>query len=307
MLECINLDFFYGSSQRLKRVSFKANSPSLIGLFGDNGSGKTTLLKILGGALPLSIGDVRMFNQGALNKEGYIRKELRHVIGFLFQTTSSDEKLSAFSNLFYSAQLMGINTANIEELVKKTLYLANLLDRAHEPLKKLSVGMRRRLELYRTFIHDPKIVLLDEPTAGLDVFESKRFFSFLKDYQKCTNALIIMSTHHPEDLLNLERVLLMKNGGIIADQSPHALISGLHYIRCSFSLNDKSVLKDFSKELFDIENDETNDVIRAKFSSNKLDGFLQDPILRNNSIKLFSMEKPNIADAYKDLCRKLEV
>jgi ABC-2 type transport system ATP-binding protein len=306
VLECTNLEFFYATSHPLKSVSFNITEGSLVSLFGQNGSGKTTLLKMLGGSLPIRTGEFRLFDQCALDSSGYLRNDLRHLVGVLFQNTSSDEKLSAFHNLFYSVWLKGMSFSHIEESVQQALVFANLLDRAYEPVKKLSGGMRRRLELYRTFMHNPKLVLLDEPTTGLDLFESARFFLFLKNYVKRTNAVVIMSTHHPDDVLSTERVIMMRDGTIIADQSPHTLVLALNYMRCSFSLHDKNMLQDFSDVLFDIEQGDAPGVIEAKVPIVKFEEFLSNPILRDNKIKAFSVEKPNLRDVYKDLCRYME-
>lgn len=302
MLKCKNWDFYYGSSQRLKDVTIEISNGAIIGLFGHNGSGKTTLLKMLGGILPIRFGEYLLFDKSATDTYGYLRRDLRRYFGVLFQGTSSDEKLSVYHNLIYGAKLMGISNDKLEAVVNETLKLADLKDRAFAPAKKLSHGMRRRLELYRTFMHRPQIILLDEPTASLDVMESQKFFSFLKQYQKNTKALVIMSTHRPEEMMETNRVILMKNGMIIGDLPPKELIADLNYVRCSFTLHDGKA-RDVHPALFDVEFDSLENNIRAKLPLQDLDAFWQSRILRDRSVKAFSMEDPTIADVYEDLCR----
>src|SRR5690606_38856830 len=130
--------------------------------------------------LPISRGHLYFLGANAIAHNGYMRRDLREHIGVLFQTNSSDEKLSVLDNLIYSARLYGLNQARAHEQAQWALNQAALSERAHEPVKKLSVGMRRRLELFRCFLHRLKLVLLDEPTAGLDVAEIAKFFAFLK-------------------------------------------------------------------------------------------------------------------------------
>lgn len=303
MLECADLNYYYGSSHRLKGVSFGAASGSLLGLFGHNGCGKSTLLKMLGGSLPVKSGNVMFFKGVAIGNDGYVLFRFRKNMGVLFQDTSSDEKLSAFDNLVYGARLMGLSRSSEDDLVKKTLRLANLSERAHDQVKKLSGGMRRRLELYRTFLHRPKIVLLDEPTAGLDVLETARFFSFLKDYQRETGATVLLSTHRPDELMHCDRVIMLVEGRMKADRTPLDMLKDLDYLRCSFAVNEgvASVKLD-DLGLFDMVFDDVESTLRAKIRVSDLDTLLSSPMLRRGALKRFSMEKPNLADAYEELC-----
>lgn len=305
MLECTGLDFYYGAAHRLKDVSFSAEPGALIGLFGRNGAGKTTLLKMLGGTLPIRSGQFRLFGKPAVDDQGYLRTDLRRDFAVLFQGTSSDEKLSAYYNLAYGARLMGVPSAKIDEVVRRTLTFADLADRAHEPIKKYSGGMRRRLELYRSFMHSPRVVLLDEPTAGLDVLESQKFFSFLKDYQKRNQAVVIMSTHRPEEAINSDRVIMMTDGVILADRSPNDLILELNYLCCSLALEENFDPRGLFSSIFDVVLDNREGMMRAKLPISELDAFLKSPCLRDQKIKAFAIEKPTIADAYHDLCRRM--
>jgi ABC-2 type transport system ATP-binding protein len=302
VLTCMGLDFYFGKQKRVNSVSFTLDSAQIIGLFGHNGSGKSTLLKMIGGSLPIRIGKMRLFNENAVGKNHYLPSHLRYRLGVLFQGKSSDEKLSASDNLVYAAKLYGLNKSTIKDKVEETLSLANLLNRAHEPLKKLSGGMLRRLELYRTFLHHPKLLLLDEPCAGLDAIESRKFFTFLKNYVLETQASVLLSSHREEELLFCDRVIMMLDGTIIADQGPLKMFSKLKYLRCSLSLARQDLLKDaiFSK-FFDLAHDEVQGEIRGKIFSSDLEDFLKNPLLRNGSIKRFSVEKPSFLDVYENL------
>lgn len=297
MLSCRDLGFHYGETLRLKNINIDFDK--IIGLFGQNGSGKSTLLKILGGSLPVKNGQITYLGQSILGKNGFINEEFRKNLGILFQETSSDEKISAHDNLFYACLLLGIKKSAVSSVIEETLNLSGLTERAFEPVKKLSGGMRRRLELYRTFMHEPKVLLLDEPTSGLDVAEAKRFFEFLKAYQKKHDALVIISSHSPEELLICERVLLLHQGEIIADDSPKSLLNGLDYLRLSFKLEQGLDFDPNGLEVFDWSHDKKAGILSGKILAANLSSFLTGQGLKN--LKGFTVDKPNLADAYQSM------
>lgn|GEM_PF-2161357 len=301
MLLCSGLDFYYGSVHRLKNLALAVPNESLIGLFGHNGAGKSTLLRMLGGSLPIHHGDYSLDSESALDTNGYLRSDWRRQFGVLLEGTSSDDKLSAYQNLVYSARLMGVSLPLIEDAAISTLKEADLYDRAHEPLKRYSHGMRRRLELYRTFMHKPKVVLLDEPTAALDVGESTKFMAFLKQYRRETKASIIMSTHRPDEVMQCERVIMMKDGRIVSDQPPLSLVVGLDYLLVLLTLADGIDALELFPYLYEAQRDEAAGLIRAKLPRQNLDGFLKSPLLRGQQVRAFSVEQPTVADAYKDM------
>lgn len=299
MLCVSKLDFFYGSHQRLKQVSFTLNQGERLGIFGHNGSGKSTLLKLLSAALPVKHGAVRFLGEDALGSDGYFKRELRTLVGVLFQGTSSDDKLSSWDNLIYFSQLMGV--ADASSKVQQILDNAQLTSRAHEAVKKLSGGMRRRLELYRTFLHQPMMLVLDEPTAGLDVKEAGRFFSYLTTYQQNTGAAVIMATHNPDELMSCDRVIMMKDGAVIQEGVPHLLVSQLDYVRCLMSLKPDTIYDGVQIPWFDVRYRDDEGVIFAKVAKRVLPDFLRHPFLHSPSIKGFTLENPSLADVYEGL------
>lgn len=303
MLECADLSFSYQGVKRVDSVSLSAVSGCLLALYGHNGSGKSTLLKMLGGSLPVESGSVSVFQQPALLPNGYLNPSLRYHFGILFQGTSSDEKLSVLDNLLFPARLWGLDKKTAIERARWALSASSLEDRAQELVKKLSGGMRRRLELYRCFIHWPKIVLLDEPTAGLDGAEIKKFFAFLKNYQRETNATVIMASHHADELIFADHVVMMKDALIIANDTPSAMLAKLDYLRCSFLLaaGDVGALKNLP--LFDWE-PQPDMSTTAKLRTSYLDKFLQDQVLRDVPFKSLSIERPSLADVYNDLAKE---
>lgn len=304
MLECSGLDFFYGQKKRLDGISFSFGQ-GIFGLFGRNGSGKSTLLKILGGSLPAQHGLIKFHGQNALGPRRYIIDSFRKNFGILFQETSSDEKLSAQDNLFYSAILMGIDKAKAVLTTKRMLDQIGLSEWADKPVKKLSGGMRRRLELYRTFLHEPRVLLLDEPTSGLDVSEACRFFRFLKEYQEKNSALVLISSHSPEELSICERVLFMAEGSILADGSPKSLQSREDYLCLTLKLKGEAMdIDPASLNLFDAFYDEKSAILKGKIKAHDLSSLLSErSFFMGPLFEGFRVDKPNLADAYASLLK----
>lgn len=239
MLHIKNLNYSYGQKSALCALDLDFSEAALIGLFGHNGSGKSTLLKILSGLLAADSGQIYFHGTSVFNKRRFIASGFREIIGALFQTTSSDALLSLSDNLRYFASIMGIATKDIEGRVKEALVLANLSDQAEIRVKTLSHGMRRRLELYRTFMHRPKFIFLDEPTAGLDIEEAARFWRYIKDYQENEKALVLCATHYPLELEHCHEVVMMSNGSIIAKETSAKLSEELDHWRYEVDIDHK--------------------------------------------------------------------
>ena len=225
-------------------------------------------------------------------------------MGVLFQNSSSDEKLTVLDNLVFSARLYGLDATQALAQAHEALVFASLIDRAKDAVKKLSVGLRRRLELYRCFMHKPQLVLLDEPTAGLDVAEIKKFLVFLKHYQVTNQAAIIMASHHADELLVADHVVMMKEGRVLEQGTPFAMLRRLDYLRCSFVLDNADSTMLDSLQLFHREQNPDGST-SAKFRVDYLDTFLKSAFVRHASFKSLSIEKPSLGDVYRDLAQEV--
>lgn len=302
MLLLNNISYAYDQSVVLSDVSLNISQGQMVGVFGANGSGKSTLLKMLSGLLPIKNGEVEFFFHNAL-KDFYIKSSVRAMLGVLMQSTSSDEKISGKKNLYLAAKLFAVEKNYIDQQVEKILSLINLGDKALVPVKKLSEGMRRRLELYRTFIHDPKLLLLDEPTASLDFLESKRFFDFAKRYKNNGSSLLI-ATHKEQELLHCDRVIMLHKGHVIADSTPEHLLNKLDFFYCTFM--PKCGVKDFSTKnynAFDLEYCYEKNQIKAKISLKDKENLFRLQSANISEFNGFFVEDPNMLDTYEILCR----
>lgn len=211
LFECSNLTHSYSQKKALIDVSFAINQGTIVGLVGHNGSGKSTLMKILQGILPITAGSFS-FDGMKICIKNTANSSLRKTTGVVFQDLSSDDKLTARQNLTLAGKLYGMKKNALNHEIEKILNLTNLSHRADEPLKNLSHGMKRKLELYRTFLHQPRCLLFDEATSGLDFLEVKKFYRFLIEYVKTHHAIALISSHHAYEASHWDVCAFMYEG-----------------------------------------------------------------------------------------------
>lgn len=323
MLEIKNLNFSYNTKlstnassktyanhynqQGLFDINFSFSENNLICLLGSNGSYKSTLLNLLIGVLSWQEGLYVLHGENMLDeKHNSIKKSVRQKIGFLLQSFSSDEKISVFDNLYYASKIYGLEKKHALEKIEETLHLANLTNESKKITKHLSLGMRKRLELYRSFIHKPKLVLLDEPTESLDPFESRKFFDFLQTYKKENNAIVIMTTQRSYEAEHADMVVMLQKGRIIAKESPANLLSSLNFLNFCFKANVTSEIYKLLPQKNILQKETSDGVLNTvKLNKNELDIFLSQKISWDTHVKEFSIKKPDLYDAYENICGAL--
>ncbi len=298
MLNCSNLNFSYGKTPALKNITLAFSPGQTIGLIGSNGSSKSTLLNLLGGLLLWQEGKLYFHNENALANQT-TTQDLRIKTGFLMQSFSSDEKITPYDNLLYTAKIYGIEKSLIPKKIEQTLELANLQEQALIQTKKLSIGMRRRLELYRTFMHEPQLVLLDEPTASLDSKESQKFFDFLYTYQKKHQSITIIATHKPSEAIICDIVIMMHKGQIIAQDSPHKFLEKLDFVNCYASSITNTL--PIALQRFDFKMLKQSNKFHAQLSVDNLANLLQNKQNWQEDLQEFSFNKPDLNDVYEHL------
>ncbi|MBH1989095.1 MAG: ABC transporter ATP-binding protein [Myxococcaceae bacterium] len=196
------LSYSYRKNIVLDSVSFEVKRGEIVGLLGVNGAGKSTLFRLLTGILRLQSGEI-LFDGQPLDR--WVRRKL----GAVFQECSLDPKLTGRENLILAAALYG------KTEVPNFLPGVDLL----RPVKELSGGMKRKLELARVFLHEPSIALLDEPTSGLDLKAFEDFWENLRQSQ----VTALVNTHKVEEAERCDRLLILHHGKIIVSETPEEL------------------------------------------------------------------------------------
>ena len=209
----------YDSRTALSGVSFDIGSAELFGLLGPNGSGKTTLFRILS-TLMVPVGGRAMILGHDVAKEP---GGLRCRIGVVFQAQSIDLKLTAAENLWHQGHLYGLHGAALKARSKEMLERVGLADRAHERAETFSGGMQRRLELAKGLLHHPSVLLLDEPTTGLDPGARRDVWQYLRILRDQEQVTVIVTTHLMEEAERCDRLAILNEGKLVALGTPAEL------------------------------------------------------------------------------------
>ncbi|MEW5852379.1 MAG: heme ABC exporter ATP-binding protein CcmA [Myxococcota bacterium] len=221
LLEGRGITHRYGSRVALSDVSFRAHAGEALAVIGPNGAGKTTLFRILLGLLTPESGELRMEDRPVSPRD----PALRTVMGVVFQDPSLDARLTVRENLTLFASMHLLRGARARERVDELLRMLELTDRADELVQKLSGGLKRRVELARALVHRPRVLILDEPTTGVDLVALRTFWRFIDQLRQRDGLCVLVTTHRSDEAERCERVMVLNLGKVVAEGTPEALIS----------------------------------------------------------------------------------
>lgn len=243
IIEIKHLKKYFKDIKAVDDISFNVKKGELFAFLGVNGAGKSTTINILVGVLKKDAGECYIEEQSIEN----IEKILPH-IGIVFQNSLLDKKLTVYDNLKYRAICYELD----EETFDKNLnYLCQNLDLTpllKRPLDKLSGGQKRKVDIARALIHMPNILILDEPTTGLDPMTRRLVWDLVDKLQKERNLTVILTTHYMEEASNAHFVVIIDNGKIVAEGSPIQLKNAYAF--------DYLKLYDYDKKIIEILNEE---------------------------------------------------
>jgi ABC-2 type transport system ATP-binding protein len=214
-----------GLSQRfaervvLDGLSLRVQQGEIFGLLGPNGSGKSTTLRVLTGSLVPDAGEVLL--DGERVEAG--GRRLRQDMGVVFQAGSLDARLSARENLTLSAALYGLSKVTAGERIDELLDFTGLRERASDLVSVFSGGMKRRLELARALLHEPSLLIMDEPTTGLDESFFRQTWERIDALRARRGLTVLLTTHRAEEAERCDRVAVVDGGRVIAEDQPEAL------------------------------------------------------------------------------------
>jgi ABC-2 type transport system ATP-binding protein len=216
-----NLVHRYGDRTALNGVSFDVRPAELFGLLGPNGSGKTTLFRILSTLMLPTAGRATIMGCDAALDPARLRRQ----IGVVFQAQSVDLKLTAYENLWHQGHLYGLRGATLKKRIEEILSRVGLADRSKELVETFSGGMQRRIELAKGLLHHPGVLLLDEPTTGLDPGARRDLWQYLATLRDEEHVSVLVTTHLMEEAERCDRLAIMNEGNLVALGTPAELKS----------------------------------------------------------------------------------
>jgi ABC-2 type transport system ATP-binding protein len=211
----------YGSVRAVDGVSLAAKPGEFIALLGPNGAGKTTLFQLLSGLFAADSGRIEVMGHDMARDPVPALARL----GIVFQQPTLDLELSVTGNLMFHAGLHGIRRADAEARIAKELARLDLAERAHDKTAQLSGGNRRRVELARALLHQPRVLLMDEATVGLDPQSRSDLIKLMLTMRAERAVAVLWATHLCDEVGDADRVIVLHRGKVLADTTPKDLVA----------------------------------------------------------------------------------
>jgi ABC-2 type transport system ATP-binding protein len=210
---------WYGERQALAEVSVEIRPAEIFVFLGPNGGGKSTLFRLISTLLPLKHGEASVLGLDLRSQIAAIRAR----IGIVFQSPSVDRKLTVGENLMHQGHLYGLRGEMLNQRSSVLLEKFKLADRVRDRVETLSGGLRRRVELAKGLLHQPQLLLLDEPSTGLDPAARIDLWDCLRDLRQNDGVTVVMTTHLLEEADKADRIAILDQGKIVAIDTPDAL------------------------------------------------------------------------------------
>ncbi len=219
MIEISHLCKSFGDIRAVDDLSFQVREGELFAFLGVNGAGKSTTINILCSALQKDSGSV-LVNGMDLDTDS---ERIKRLLGVVFQDSLLDKPLSVWDNLSSRASLYGITGASFKRRMAELSELLELKELLYRPIGKLSGGQRRRIDIARALLHEPRVLVLDEPTTGLDPQTRKMIWQVITDLRQRTGMTVFLTTHYMEEAAEADYVVILDSGKVAAEGTPLAL------------------------------------------------------------------------------------
>lgn len=203
----------------VNNISFRVAPGEIFGFLGPNGAGKTTTINILCTLSKPTSGRATINGFDVVRQQGQVRQS----IGLVFQDPSLDERLSGLQNLRFHALVYNVPASIREQRIERVLKMMELWDKRHGDVRTYSGGMKRRLELARGLLHDPRVLFLDEPTIGLDPQTRKRIWEYILEMRRRDGTTIFLTTHYMDEAEKADRIAVIDHGKLVAMDTPEKL------------------------------------------------------------------------------------
>jgi ABC-2 type transport system ATP-binding protein len=289
----------FGSITAVNDISFEVEEGTIFGFLGPNGAGKTTTINILCTLLSPTSGRAIIAGHDCMKEPSEVRK----AIGIVFQDTTLDKDLTAYENLIFHAYLYDVPKNEMKERVEDVLKFADLFDRKNDLVKKFSGGMKRRLEVARGLIHQPRVLFLDEPTLGLDPQSRTNLWESITELPRKHKVTIFMTTHYMEEAEVCDRIAIIDNGKIIVIGTPEELKKTIGGDVVSMSTTDNVNVKSEIERLFNLSvSEKGNDLY---MTCSRGDTCIPELIRTlGNKVTAIRVQRPTLNDVFLKLTGK---
>ncbi|MBT3266927.1 ABC transporter ATP-binding protein [Candidatus Poribacteria bacterium] len=283
----------YGERLALNRVSLAVPTGSIYGLLGPNGGGKSTLFRVLSTLLRPTDGTALVLGRDVRTDASKIRP----LIGVVLQGSYLDGKLTVRENLMHRGRLHGLHGARLKKGIVDRLAQSGLADRISDRVETLSGGLRRRCELAGCMLHDPSVLLLDEPTAGLDPVARAEFWTALEAAKAERDLTILLTSHLMDEAERCDRLALLNAGEVVAEATPDELKSSMGYEVITVQSSIGEDMAGRVRERVDLDAEWTGEHVRIRVDDGKAWlGKLIDAF--PGEFTSITLSKPSIEDVF---------
>ena len=235
--------------EAVKGIDLTVRAGETFGFLGPNGAGKSTTIKILCTLADATSGSAKVAGFDVATERDAVRRS----IGLVFQEPTLDGYLTAEQNLQFHGELYGVDKSTAAARRKEVLDMVGLYDRKDDLVQTFSGGMRRRLEIARGLLHSPKVLILDEPTIGLDPQTRASIWQYIGELHKREEITVFVTTHYMDEAENCDRIAIIDQGRIVALDTPENLKAGVGKDRVQIATTDDPAAITALKEVFGLE------------------------------------------------------
>jgi ABC-2 type transport system ATP-binding protein len=292
-IQVSDLSFRYGDRLALDSVEFTVSAGAIYGFLGPNGGGKTTLFSILSTVLPIQSGSVSSLGYDIQNESAAYRER----IGVTFQTPGLDRRLTVLENLIHQGHLYGLTGSQLRQTADELLTQFGVADRQFDIVDTLSGGLKRRVELAKCLIHRPSLLLLDEPSTGLDPGARYELWASLEQLRADHGVTVVVTTHLMEEAERCDQLALLHLGKIVAQGSPSELRDRIPGECLTVVADRPDVLKSRLKTELQVDAQRTGEALRIH-QANGQELFQQIMDRFKDDIRSISLGKPTLEDVF---------
>lgn len=274
-------------------VSFEVRGGEIYGFLGPNGGGKTTLFRIMATLLKPDDGELSVFGADIVLEAALVRLKL----GVVFQAPSVDEQLTVGENLIHQGHLYGLRGRDLTSRIIALLERFRIDDRRNDRVRTLSGGLRRRVEIAKALLHRPRLLLLDEPSTGLDPGARRDVWEVLEELRSSHEVTIMMTTHFMEEGDRCDRLALVDRGRLVAEGSPESLKEEIGGEVVLISTDDPATLCQEMRDRLDL--DAAVQGARVRLEDERAHSFIAQLVESfPDRIEALSLSKPTLEDVF---------
>jgi ABC-2 type transport system ATP-binding protein len=285
----------YADRAALTEVSFRVRAEEVFGLLGPNGSGKSTLFRILSTMMAPTSGRARIAGFDVVEQSDQVRQK----IGVVFQSQSLDKKLTVEENLRGQGHLFGMSGAVLGSRMDGAMERLGLADRRKDLVESLSGGLRRRVEIAKALLHEPRVLLMDEPSTGLDPGARRELWQYIDDLRTRQGVTVLLTSHLLDEAERCDRLLLLHQGRIVAEGTPAELKARIGGDVVVLEAADAQSLRAQLAQKFGVEPKIVDSGLRIEIANGHR--FIAEAVEAfPGSIRSVALHKPTLEDVFLD-------